>query len=91
MWKHHTQHMGFQGTHRSDVKMVRVSVVSMFKNNMGSSTETKIFRVHDAMPQMLCLAHFIWYQVYKSRTKLHQDNMTDILLDQNGIESSRKW
>ena len=56
-----------------------------------SSTECEIVGVHDVMPQMLWTAYFLKDQgieVYD--TILYQDNMSSILLEKNGKQSSTK-
>ena len=50
---------------------------------MRSSKDTKLFGIHDAMSQNLWSDHFIHNQGYISKTNLHQENITKVMLEQN--------
>jgi hypothetical protein len=61
------------------------------KINTRSSTESELVGVHDVAPQMLWTRYFIKAQGYKLKESiLHQDNMSAMLLETNGKESSSK-
>jgi hypothetical protein len=61
------------------------------KINTRSSTESELVGVHNVAPQMLWTRYFIEAQGYKlDEYILHQDNMSAMLLETNGKESSSK-
>jgi hypothetical protein len=61
------------------------------KINTRSSTESELVGVHDVAPQMLWTRYFIEAQGYKLKESiLNQDNMSAMLLETNGKESSSK-
>ena len=67
------------------------SMSSKQKLNGRSSTETELYGVHDTLPQALWYRHFILAQQYKIiDVILYQDNMSAMLLEQNGRMSSTK-
>ena len=67
------------------------SVSTKQKLNTRSSTETKFIGVDDAMPYVLWTLYFLQAQGYDVRkVTLFQDNMSAMLLEQNGKWSSGK-
>jgi hypothetical protein len=59
------------------------------KINTRISTESELVGVHNVAPQMLWTRYFIEAQCYKLKESiLHQDNMSAMLLETNGKESS---
>jgi hypothetical protein len=61
------------------------------KINTGSSTESEPVGVHDVAPQMLRTRYLIEAQGYKlNESVLNQDNMSAMILETNGKESSSK-
>jgi hypothetical protein len=61
------------------------------KINTRSSTESELVGVQDVAPQMHWTRYFIEAQGYKLKESiLHQDNMSAMLLETNGKESSSK-
>jgi hypothetical protein len=56
-----------------------------------SSTESEIIGVHDVMPHMLWMSYFLQEQgITVKDTLLYQDNMSSVLLEKNGKQSSSK-
>ena len=56
-----------------------------------SSTEAKVVGVHDVMPQVLWTRHFLLAQGLEVKDNvIYQDNMSAMLLEQNGRASSTK-
>ena len=61
------------------------------KINTRSSTETELVAVHDVLPQILWTRYFLEHQGYKVKdTTLYQDNLSAMLLENNGKGSSSK-
>lgn len=60
------------------------------KLNTRSSTEAEIVAVDDAMGMIMWVKHFLAVQGYMPKTRLHQDNMSAMLLERNGRALSRK-
>lgn len=60
------------------------------KLNTRSSTEAEIVAVDDAMGMIMWNKHFLKTQGYKPKSRLHQDNMSAMLLEKNGKASSGK-
>ena len=56
-----------------------------------SSTESEVIGVHDVLPQTIWTNNFLREQGMKiEETFVHQDNMSSMLLEQNGRSSSSK-
>ena len=60
------------------------------KVNTKSSTEAELVAVDDAIGQILWTYYFLLEQGYKTKTVLHQDNKSAILLEKNGRSSASK-
>jgi hypothetical protein len=61
------------------------------KINTKSSTEAELVAVNDIMPMVLWTRYFLEAQGYKVKdSKIHQDNMSSMLLEKNGRASSGK-
>ena len=58
--------------------------------NTRSSTEAELVAADDVLPQALWTKYFLDAQGYSSKTTLHQDNTSAMLLEKNGTESSSK-
>lgn len=57
-----------------------------------SSTEAEIVAVHDVMPQLIWMVHFLTGQgININESILYPDNMSSILFEKNGRSSSTKW
>ena len=57
-----------------------------------SSTESELIGVHDVMPQIMWTSFFLQAQGLKiAENILYQDNMSSILLEKNGDQSSTRW
>ena len=83
-----------QGTHWSDdVHGISVNNGAIAEQTINgrSSTETKIVGADDALPQCLWSRYFIKGQGYAmEELEFHQDNMSAMLMEKNGKESSTK-
>ena len=66
------------------------TISSKQKLNTRSSTEAELVAADDVAPQALWTMNFLAEQGYKSNTTIYQDNMSAILLETNGRESSSK-
>ena len=66
------------------------TISSKQKLNTKSSTEAELVAADDTMPLALWTRNFLKEQGYESKTTLHQDNTSTILLEKNGKESSGK-
>jgi hypothetical protein len=70
------------------------SVIGMSKKqkiNTRSSTESELVGADDAIPQMMWTRYFLEGQGYNvEECILHQDNMSAMLLETNGKQSSSK-
>ena len=61
------------------------------KINGRSSTEAKIVGADDALPQCLWSRYFVEGQEYTVKAiECHQDNMSAMLMENHGKESSKK-
>jgi len=61
------------------------------KINTRSSTEAELVAVHDVLPQVLWTRYFLEHQGYKVKdTTMYQDNLSAMLLENNGKGSSSK-
>eukprot|EP00957_Ditylum_brightwellii_P041620 3152409-Ditylum_brightwellii.AAC.1 len=59
--------------------------------NTKSSTETELVGVNDALPHVLWTAYFLEAQGYKVKmSEIYQDNLSAMLIEQNGKWSSSK-
>ena len=72
----------------------RGSIISISKNqkqNTKRLTEAELIRAYNTMPQMLWTRYFLEAQGYGIyRNILYQDNMSAMLLENNGKKSSTK-
>ena len=75
-------------------KDVRGSIISISKNqklNTKSLTESELVGANDVMPQMIWTRYFLEVQGYGiDENILYQDNMSAMLLGNNGKKSSTK-
>ena len=60
------------------------------KLNAKSSTEAELVGADDVLPQLLWTKQFLQEQGYETKPVLCQDNMSAILLETNGTESSSR-
>ena len=68
-----------------------ISISNKKKLNTKSSTEAELIGADDAMPQMLWTRYFLEAQGYGiDENILYQDNMSPMLLENNGKKYSTK-
>ena len=90
----HEDMWGHTGGTISIGKDVRGSIISISKNqklNTKSLTESELVGANDVMPQMIWTRYFLEVQGYGiDENILYQDNMSAMLLGNNGKKSSTK-
>jgi hypothetical protein len=87
-------HGDCRGHTGATMSMVTGSITGISKKqkiNTRSSTESELVGLHDVAPQMLWTRYFIEAQGYKmNESVLNQYNMSAMLVETNGKESSSK-
>jgi hypothetical protein len=88
-------HDNCRGHTGATVSLGKGSVIGMSKKqkiNTRSSMESELVVADDAIPQMMWTRYFMEGQGYNvEECILHQDNMSAMLLETNGKQSSSKW
>ena len=87
----HTDMKSHTGVTMSMGKGAIYSTSRKQKHVTHSSTEAEIVAVHDVMPQLIWTGYFLAAQGFNIKsTTMYQDNMSSILIEKNGRQSSSK-